>query len=87
MLTSSTILIIFLLQNNIIIVKSDLIYPLNLSTSTKDTFVKIPLWSASLWSDHFIYTDIALVNLGYDRDIFDYCDFRQVVYIFRFFFF
>lgn len=57
--------------------KSDLTYQSLPGNSKKDT--KIPIWSCSLWHEHFNYTEIALVNFEIDRNIFNYCDFKQVL--------
>ena len=76
MLTLFAKILIFILLNSIIIVKSDLTYQ-SLPGNSKDT--KIPIWSGSLWHNHFNYTEIALVNFEIDRNIFNYCDFKQVL--------
>ena len=40
----------------------------------KDTTQKIPLLSSSIWHEHFNMTSVVIVDISYDREIFDFCN-------------
>ncbi len=53
-----------------------LVYPVRVESSSPVTYYNssIKFYSYLKWNTNFVYTQLKLINLQYNRDIFDYCD-------------